>query len=187
MLKKLNVIASFALVTAGGASAALAAHHEVEDAAPHAAIINGEGKQIGTVVFEQTPNGVLISASIEGLAPGAHGFHLHETGVCDTATGFKSAGGHYAPRSHDHGIKEASGPHAGDMPNQFVSDDGALHAHVLNSAVTTAAGFNSLMDDDGTALVIHAGADDYMSQPSGAAGVRLACAVISPPKDKVAE
>jgi len=165
---------------------AIAAHHEAPtapDAPLHADAIDADGKKIGTVVVEQTPNGVLISASIDGIPAGEHGFHLHETGVCDPATGFKSAGGHYAPRSRSHGLKELAGPHAGDMPNQWANDHEQLRANVLNTNVTLGEGPSSLHDADGTALVVHAGKDDYTSQPSGAAGARLVCAVISPPKE----
>jgi len=126
---------------------------------------------------------VLISASVETIPAGEHGFHIHSAGVCDPETGFKSAGGHFAPRSNGHGIKEASGPHAGDMPNQYADDHGMLRAHVLNPNVTLFAGVGSLFDADGSALVIHAGSDDYTSQPSGAAGKRLACAVIASPAE----
>lgn len=182
---------SAALLLAGaaiiGLQPALAGHHEAEADHSHIAIIDREGKQTGSLVLEETPNGVLISAAVTGLLPGEHGFHIHEKGICDPAEGFASAGGHYAPRSNQHGIKMAAGPHAGDMPNQFAGNDGALRATVLNGAVTLGKGFNSLMDADGSALVIHAGADDYVSAPSGDAGSRLACAVISPPMEAVAK
>lgn len=76
----------------------------------------------------------------------------------------------------------AGGPHGGDMPNQHVGADGVLKAQILNTGVTLAPGPRSLKDADGSALVIHSGMDDYMTQPSGAAGSRIACAVISAPK-----
>jgi len=148
-----------------------------------ASVIDSEGNSIGTATFEQTPSGVLISVSLEGVPPGEHGFHIHQTGICDPATGFKSAGGHFAPQGHEHGLKVEGGPHAGDMPNQFAAADGTLRAAVFDPNVTLGTGDNSLADADGSALVIHAGADDYTSQPSGAAGSRLACAVIRPPQD----
>lgn len=171
---------TMALVPAG---AAFADHHEAPTEPPHVNVIGLDGDPIGTAVFVQTPNGVMISVAVEGLPEGEHGFHLHATGICDPAEGFKSAGGHFAPRNHQHGLKLAEGPHAGDMPNQFVGADGTLRAHLFNDRVTLGEGFNSLTDADGSALIIHAGADDYVSQPTGAAGSRLACAVISPPKE----
>jgi len=161
--------------------AVLADHHEAPAEPPHAALVDGEGKEAGTVVLEQTPGGVLISVAAEGLPPGEHGFHIHEKGLCDVAEGFKTAGGHFNPRGREHGLKSAGGAHAGDMPNQFVAGDGTLRAVVLNPAVTLETGIDSLADADGSALIIHAGSDDYATQPTGAAGGRLACAVISPP------
>lgn len=160
------------------ASAETPAQHAPVAGAPHVALIDREGRQIGTAVFEQTPNGVMISVTARGLPPGEHGFHIHQTGRCDPSEGFASAGGHFAPAGHSHGFEVAGGPHAGDMPNQFVAGDGTLRAHVFNPRVTLREGENSLMDADGSALMIHAGADDYRSQPSGDAGDRLACAVI---------
>ena len=85
------------------------------------------------------------------------------------------AGGHFNPGSKEHGYDAANGPHAGDMPNQYVAADGTLRAEVLNPEVTLADGEAGIR---GRALMIHAGADDYRSQPSGDAGERLACAVI---------
>lgn len=151
---------------------------------PHIGVVNAEGDEIGTAVIQQTPGGVLISVAVEGLPSGEHGFHIHEKGECDPAQGFKTAGGHFAPRSRQHGLKVVAGPHAGDMPNQFAGNDGTMRAEVLNPNVTLETGLGSLVDADGSALIIHAGADDYMTQPTGAAGGRLACAVVSPPAPK---
>lgn len=174
-----RIAAAAALALAGTAAAAQAPH---EGAAPHAPVIDRQGQQIGTVVAEETPNGVLVSATIEGLPPGEHGFHLHETGTCDPGEGFSTAGGHYAPRGNQHGFRVEGGPHAGDMPNQFVDEDGRLRVHVFNPRVSWSAGEAALADADGSALIVHSGADDYRSQPSGDAGERLACAVIAPPR-----
>jgi Cu-Zn family superoxide dismutase len=182
MIKKGGLRAFTTLLAFAPVQAVLADHHAAPAEPLHASVLNGESEQIGTAVFEQTPVGVLISVAIEGLPLGEHGFHIHEVGVCDPGEGFKMAGGHFTPRSHQHGLKVAAGPHAGDMPNQFAGADGIMRAVVLNSNVTLEAGPGSLADADGSALVIHAGADDYMSQPTGAAGGRLACAVIRPPE-----
>jgi Cu-Zn family superoxide dismutase len=110
--------------------------------------------------------------------PVGHAFHIHEKGQCDAATSFESAGGHFAPLKHTHGYLSADGPHAGDMPNQFVGSDGALQLQVVNPNVTLGSGEGALFDADGSALVLHAKLDDYRSQPSGDAGDRIACAVI---------
>ncbi|MDE8652065.1 superoxide dismutase family protein [Novosphingobium album (ex Liu et al. 2023)] len=148
----------------------------------HAAVIDATGKRIGMVMLEQTPSGVLVTADIKGLPQGEHGFHFHEKGLCDPAAKFASAGGHFAPGGHQHGLKVAGGPHEGDMPNQYVGADGVLKAEVINPHVRLGEGPGSIADADGTALVIHADPDDYTSQPAGNAGGRIACAVISAPK-----
>jgi superoxide dismutase, Cu-Zn family len=139
---------------------------------------DGAGKQVGTATLTQTPAGVLIELDLKGLPPGEKAFHVHERGSCDAAGGFKSAGDHYDPRHNQHGLQAAKGPHAGDMPNQFVPQDGSLRAHVLNTAVTLTPGAASLFDGDGSALVLHSKADDYRSQPAGNAGDRIACGVV---------
>jgi superoxide dismutase, Cu-Zn family len=143
-----------------------------------AAFVDGKGRKIGNATLMQTPNGVLIDIDLSGLPPGEHAFHIHQTGRCDAADGFKSAGDHFAARGHQHGFKVEGGPHAGDMMNQFVGEDGRLRAHVVNTRVSLRDAEASLFDQDGSALVVHAKADDYKSQPSGNAGDRIACAVI---------
>lgn len=142
-----------------------------------AVFMDAKGQAIGTATLIDTPNGVLIRAEVANLPPGLHGFHIHETGRCDPQDGFKSAGGHYNPKGGQHGYWNEKGPHAGDMPNQAAGSDGKLLAEVFNTNVRF-SGDATLFDQDGSALVIHATADDYRSQPSGAADERLACGVI---------
>ena len=92
-----------------------------------ATLNNAEGQAIGTVAFVETPNGVLIQARINpgsGLASGMHGFHIHENGTCEPPN-FQSAGGHFNPTNHEHGVLSPRGPHAGDLPNIWVAADGA--------------------------------------------------------------
>jgi Cu-Zn family superoxide dismutase len=137
-----------------------------------------QGQKIGSATLTQTASGVLIEIDASNLPDGEHGFHIHETGVCDAAGGFKSSGGHFEPAQHQHGYEAEQGSHAGDMPNQFAAADGKLRAHVLNPNVTLADGPASVLDADGSALVLHADPDDYRSQPAGNAGDRIACAVI---------
>ena len=129
-----------------------------------------DGASMGTASFVPTPHGVLIEAELQNLPGGTHGFHIHETGVCEGD--FSSAGGHYNPADIDH---------AGDMPN-VVATDGAVKVSVFNPNVAMTGGDAPLDDQDGSALMIHSGADDYASQPSGDAGSRIACGVIYPPK-----
>ena len=138
--------------------------------------VNDAGMDNGTAELTAPPGGVLIELEVSGLPAGQWvAFHVHETGSCDHSTGHNSAGGHFNPGGHEHGYLAATGPHAGDMPNQFVSAEGALKAQVYLPGVTLAAGDTGIT---GRALMIHAKADDYKTQPSGDAGKRLACGVI---------
>ncbi|GGE35267.1 superoxide dismutase [Cu-Zn] [Agaricicola taiwanensis] len=143
-----------------------------------AEFINLDGKSIGQAELMETKGGVVIQMSVSGIPEGEHAFHIHQTGNCDTASKFESAGAHFTPGDQTHGYESSRGPHAGDMLNQFVGADGELQAHIINANVTLLDGASSLFDADGSALVLHADPDDYSSQPSGAAGDRIACAVI---------
>lgn len=144
-----------------------------------AKFVDGAGKANGTAMLTAGRGGVLIEIEVTGLPANQWvAFHVHETGSCDAASGHESAGGHFNPTQAKHGYATADGPHAGDMPNQWVGPDGKLKAQVFNARVTLAGGDN---DISGRALMIHAKADDYASQPSGNAGQRLACAVIERP------
>lgn len=141
-----------------------------------ATFLDAGGQQTGTATLTETTVGVLITVEVSGLPPDSWvAFHVHETGVCDPATHHESAGEHFNPAGVEHGYLTETGPHAGDMPNLWASADGVVRAQVLNT-------FISLADDEydvrGRALMIHAGPDDYLTQPSGDAGDRLACAVI---------
>lgn len=141
-------------------------------------IMNTEGKSVGTLQLQQVQRGVLIDIRLQGLPAGVHAMHIHETGTCDADNGFKGAGGHLAG-SNKHGYLAQGGPHPGDLPNFRVPPDGDVHIEILNNMVTLEGGDHPLLDDDGSALIIHAKADDYMSQPAGAAGDRMACAKIT--------
>lgn len=154
---------------------------EGEKAAPGSRIpvefIDADGNSAGTAVLTETANGVLVDANLRGLEIGWHGFHVHQRAQCDTPD-FKSAGGHFAPHGSEHGFLVEKGPHAGDMPNVFVDTDGAARVQYLLQDASLHEGPNALLDSDGSAIVVHAGADDYRSQPSGDAGDRVACAMV---------
>ena len=143
-----------------------------------AQLIDASGNVIGTAEFTDTPAGLLIAIDARDLSPGEHAVHLHQTGECDPASAFESAGDHFAPDDASHGYLSGDAAHAGDLPNQTVDEDGALKADLLNTNVTLTSE-NALLDDDGAALVIHSGADDYRSQPSGNSGDPIACGVIA--------
>ena len=114
-----------------------------------------------------------------GLAPGEHGVHIHEVGEC-SAPDFESAGGHYNPTGAQHGLLNPEGPHAGDLPNLMVSQNGTVD-YVVTTALVTVDGERTLFDGDGSALMIHEGADDYITDSSGDSGGRVACGVITQP------
>jgi Cu-Zn family superoxide dismutase len=138
---------------------------------------NRNGEVIGTVALRQTPDaGVWMNVSIDGLAPGNYAFHIHETGKCDGD--FSSAGGHFAPLGRKHGVLSEGGPHAGDLPNLHIVAE-KFNVEVFARDVTLRKGERSVFDDDGSALIIHRGIDDYKTQPAGGAGERIACGVIT--------
>lgn len=141
-----------------------------------ATFIDAAGAEVGSAELSGTPTGVLIALEVSGLPEGQWvAFHIHETGSCDHETGHESAGGHFNPGDKEHGFMAENGPHAGDMPNQYVDAEGVLRAQVFNTSVTLGSGDADIV---GRALMIHAGADDNITQPTGDAGDRLACAVI---------
>jgi Cu-Zn family superoxide dismutase len=161
-----------AVLATGGAFA-----QDAPEPTASARVSDAGGADVGTVTLTQTPAGVLIMAELSGLPAGVHGFHLHERGVCEPP--FESAGEHYNPTAAEHGFKVVGGPHAGDMPNIHVPESGTLTIEVLNANVSLEEDApETLFDEDGTAVVIHADPDDYQEQPSGHAGDRIACGVV---------
>jgi Cu-Zn family superoxide dismutase len=138
-----------------------------------------DGTPAGTATFVATSHGVLIQFDLKGLTPGAHAIHIHTSGNCDTKVAFNSAGPHFSPEPNKmHGYLAEHGAHAGDLPNQFAAADGTLHASVISNAFSLGNGKKSIFDRDGASIVVHAKADDYVSQPAGNAGDRVACGVI---------
>lgn len=136
-----------------------------------------DGKQVGTAELVETPAGVLLKVSVKDLPVGDHALHIHELGKCEAP--FASAGGHFNPERKKHGLEAAEGHHAGDMPNLHIPEGGILVVEVLNTAITLKKDQpNSVFDADGSSIVIHAGRDDYKTDPAGDAGGRIACGVI---------
>lgn len=141
-------------------------------------LINNEGIHVGAVILKQEEDAVKLTIDATDLPPGVHGFHIHENGSCE-APDFESAGGHFNPTDAKHGFDHPDGPHAGDLKNIEVQSDGTINEEMTIETVTLEKGKkNSIVNDDGTALMIHANEDDYMSQPAGEAGDRIVCGEI---------
>ena len=150
-----------------------------EDAATaKAALKDAKGQDVGVASFTQTPAGVLIRLSVRSMPGGEHAFRVHAVGKGEPPD-FASAGGHFNPTSAHHGMMSGPG-HAGDMPNLHIPADGSLEVEVLNTAVTFDKDKpNSVFHPGGTSVVIHAGKDDYTSDPAGNAGGRITCGVVA--------
>jgi len=134
----------------------------------HSTLLNRQGEFVADVYIEERED-VMIGLQVYNLPPGIHAFHIHENGVCEGD--FKSAGGHFNPTNKQHGMNNPSGKHVGDLPNILVDADGT--ASIMLSEPL------SLESILGKAFVVHEGHDDEVSDPSGNAGSRIACGVIS--------
>jgi len=145
-----------------------------------ATIINSKGETVGSATLTQGPHSVTIAVEVSRFPPGKHGFHIHAIGKCDPPD-FQSAGGHFNPFGKKHGLKNPEGPHAGDLPNLAVGPDGRGKIEATVGGLTLGnEGLAVLFDSNGTAVVIHAGPDDEMTDPAGNSGARIACGVIKP-------
>lgn len=169
-------IAAVALVV-GLAGCAGIAQPDATPVTAMADLKNAEGRVVGTATLAQVPGGVRVVVDARGLPPGPKGVHLHAIGRCDPPD-FASAGPHVNPDNRKHGLQNAEGPHAGDLPNITIGADGNGRLESLNDRIALDGGAKSVFDADGTALVIHAAADDFKTDPTGNSGARLACGVV---------
>ena len=167
MTRILTTIALSCVVGAAGVSAQMK-HVDLKDA---------KGNSVGmAMISPATGGGVTVELDVKGLPPGEHAVHFHAVPKCEAP--FTSAGSHFNPDNKKHGLQNPEGPHAGDMNNFTVDAKGVAKTKVTNKNVSLGDGANSLYANGGTALIIHAAADDMKTDPSGNAGDRIACGVI---------
>lgn len=169
-------VAVAAAVLAGCASAPTPLNRV---AVAYATISDATGAQRGTAEMWQDLDKVVhVNVQLSGLPPGPHGIHFHAVGTCDPSGAFASAGVHYNPLGRRHGLDNPAGPHAGDAPNFTVGSDGIGRASFTTDRISLTDGSTTLFDSDGSSIVVHAAADDQISQPSGNSGARIACGVV---------
>ncbi len=147
----------------------------------YAQLKDAAGALKGRAVARPMRDGVHVDATVENMAPGTYAIHVHQDGVC-APPDFASAGPHWNPAGRQHGKDNPAGPHKGDLPNVTVGANGrgAVSMHISGVTMTGEdAAPNALLDPDGAAVVLHAGVDDYRTDPSGNAGGRVACGAFS--------
>lgn len=153
--------------------------------APAVPLVGPDGQVLGEVAAGDSAEGAVLRLTAQGLPAGTHGVHIHDVGLCE-GPAFESAGSHWNPENKQHGFQNPQGPHRGDLPNITIGEDGRTGATMTvqgsNLSGSRAYGFaNTILDDNGAALVVHAQPDDFRTDPSGNSGDRIACAVLGAP------
>jgi superoxide dismutase, Cu-Zn family len=162
-------IAALAVLLSAGTASAQTKHVDLKDA---------KGNSVGVAMISPASSGgVSIALDVKSLPPGEHALHFHAVPKCEAP--FTSAGGHFNPTNKKHGMQNPEGPHAGDMANFTVDAKGMAKTTIVNPTVTMGSEPNSIYANNGTALMIHAAADDMKTDPAGNAGDRIACGVIT--------
>jgi Cu-Zn family superoxide dismutase len=149
----------------------------LEEPTATASLVDSTGARVGVATFSDSGGTGRLAISVTGLEPGLHGMHVHENGSCTTPD-FQSAGSHFNPGSKQHGSRNSEGPHAGDLPNLMVEEDGSADTALTVSSSLLAPGPGSMLVTQQRSLVIHADPDDETTDPSGNSGARLVCGVI---------
>ena len=165
-----GTVGFFALLLVLALPSVLAAKTKVE-------LKDAQGKSVGDATLSDQGSGIAIDLNLHDLTPGEHAVHIHQVPKCE-APDFKSAGGHFNPEGKKHGFDNPDGHHAGDMKNFSVEADGTAKVHLEDADVTLKDGPHSLLTN-GAAIVIHAKADDYKTDPAGSSGDRVACGVVT--------
>jgi superoxide dismutase, Cu-Zn family len=165
------------LAGCGGGQARGPGGNALEAPTAAASLVDSTGARVGVATFSDSAGSGWLAVSVTGLTPGPHGMHIHESGSCTTPD-FQSAGGHFNPDAKKHGSLSPEGPHAGDLPNLLVEEDGSADTVLAVSRGLLAEGPSSMLGTQQRSLVIHADPDDQKTDPSGNSGARVVCGVI---------